>query len=120
MRFVWLTARNQTIEQAPPQGMGGTTREQLLKFVDPNAKVPFDANSNFTFDKEFFFLYNKDLDPKVIAAIDQALTEIYAEGKIQETQKKSFFIPDFLPSAEAQKYFKEKMERIGKIISAMK
>ncbi len=120
MRFVWLTARNQTIQQANPQGMGGTTREQLLQFVDPNAKVPFDANSNFTFDKEFFFLYNKDLDPKVIAAIDQALTEIYAEGKIQETQKKSFFIPDFLPSAEAQKYFKEKMERIGKIINAMK
>jgi len=120
MRFVWLTARNQTIQQAPEAGMGGTTREMLLQFVDPNAKVPFDADSNFTFDKEFFFLYNKDMDSKIVAAIDQALTEIYAEGKIQETQKKSFFIPDFLPSAEAQKYLKDKMERIEKIISAMK
>ncbi len=120
MRFVWLTARNQTIQQAPAAGMGGTSREQLLQYVDPNAEVPFDANGNFTFDKEFFFLYNKDLNPKIIAAIDQALTEIYAEGKIQETQKKSFFIPDFMPSAESQKYFEEKMERYRKIIDAMK
>jgi tripartite-type tricarboxylate transporter receptor subunit TctC len=120
MRFIWLTARNQTIQQAPEAGMGGTNREQLLQYVDPNAKVPFDASSNFTFDKEFFFLYNKDLDPKIIAAIDQALAEIYAEGKIQETQKKSFFIPDFMPSAESQKYFMAKMERYRKIIDAMK
>lgn len=120
MRFVWLTARNKTIQQAPEAGMGGTNREQLLQYVEPNAKVPFDATSDFTFDKEFFFLYNKGLDSKVIAAIDDALTEIYAEGQIQESQKKAFFIPDFLPSAEAQKYLKDKMERYEKIIKAMK
>ncbi len=120
MRFVWLTARNQTIQQAPEAGMGGTNRQQLLQYVDPAAKVPFDANSNFTFDKEFFFLYNKDLDPKIIAAIDEALTEIFAEGKIQETMKKAFFIPDFLPSVEAQKALNEKMLRYEKIIKTMK
>lgn len=119
MRFVWLTARNQTIQQAPAAGMGETSRDQLLQFVEPNAKVPFDANSNFTFDKEFYFLFNKGLDPKVVAAIDEALTEIFAEGKIQETQKKSFFIPNFKPSAEAAVYLKSKMEMNKKIISAM-
>jgi len=120
MRFVWLTARHQTIQEANPEGMGGTTRDQLLEYVEPKAVVPFDASSNFTFDKEFLILYNKGLDPKVIAYIDDALTEIFAEGNIQKTQKKSFFIPDFMPSAEAQKYLKEKMDRYQKIINAMK
>lgn len=120
MRFVWLTARENTIKQAPAAGMGSTTRDQLLKFVDPIAKVPFDKTNNFTFDKEFFFLYNKGLDPKVIEAIDKALTEIYASGEIQKTQKKSFFIPDFMPSSDAQKYLSDKMERYKKIISSMK
>jgi len=120
MRFVWLTARNKTIEQANPEGMGGTDREHLLQYVEPKAVVPFDEKSNFTFDKEFFILYNKGLDPKIVSYIDQALTEIYAEGKIQEIQKKSFFIPDFLPSAEAQAYLKDKMEKYRKIIDAIK
>lgn len=120
MRFVWLTAREKTIAQAPEAGLGATSRADLLKYTDPQAKVPFDDKSNFTFDKEFFFLYNKDLDPAVIAEIDKALTEIYADGKIQETQKKSFFIPDFMPSAEATKYFKEKSDKYDKIIKSMK
>lgn len=120
MRFVWLTARESTIKQAPEAGMGETTRDQLLKYVDPIANVPFDDKSNFTFDKEFFFLYNKGLDPKVIAEIDNALTEIYASGEIQKVQKKSFFIPDFMPSKESEKYFKDKMERYKKIINSMK
>ncbi len=84
MRFIWLTARHQTIAQANPEGMGGTTREQLLQFVEPDAKVPFDAKSYFTFDKEFFFLYNKEMDPKVVAYLDKALAEIFAAGNIRE------------------------------------
>jgi len=120
MRFVWLTARRKTIEQANPEGMGGTTREQLLQYVEPIAKVPFDDKSDFVFDKEFFFIYNKQMDPKVVAYLDKALTEIFAEGKIEQTQKKTFFIPDFKPSAEAQAYLKEKAERIKKILDAIK
>jgi len=120
MRFVWLTAREKTIEQANPEGMGGTTREMLLKYVEPNAKVPFDKKTDFTFDKEFFFLYNKDMSPELIAYLDKALTDIFAEGKIQVTQKKSFFIPNFMPSGEAQAYLKHKMDEYKQIIDAIK
>ena len=120
MRFVWLTARNKTIAQANPEGMGETNREALLTFVEPNAAVPFDANSNFAFDKEFFFLYNKDLSPEIIAYFDKALTEIFAEGNIQKIQKKSFFIPNFQPSGEAQAYLKNKMGQYKTIIEAIK
>ena len=120
MRFIWLTARRQTIEQANPEGLGQTSRMELLKFVEPNVVVPMDAKQNFTFDKEFFFLYNKDMDPKIVAYLDEALTEIYAAGDIQKAQKKAFFIPDFMPSKEAQAHLKQKMDEYRKIISAIR
>jgi len=120
MRFIWLTARQQTIDQANPEGMGKTSREELLKFVEPNVVVPMDEKHNFTFDKEFFFLYNKDMSPEIVAYLDKALSEIFAEGKIQEVQKKAFFIPNFLPSAKAQAHLKEKMAAYKKIIEAIR
>ncbi len=119
MKFLWLTARNKTIAQANPEGMGNTNREALLKFVEPNTIVPQDGKKNFTFDKEFFFLYNKKMKPELVAYFDKILTEIYTEGKIQETQKKSFFIPNFIPTADAQKHLKSKMEQYKVIINAI-
>ena len=120
MRFVWLTARHKTLQQANPEGMGKTSRDQLMKFVEPESWVPYDADSNFTFDKEFIILYNKDIKPEIVEYIDKALTEIYAEGKIQPTQKKSFFIPNFMPSTESAPYFEAKMKRIKAMIDGMK
>ncbi|TDX21439.1 tripartite-type tricarboxylate transporter receptor subunit TctC [Modicisalibacter xianhensis] len=116
MRFVWLTARNDTIKQTNEEGMGKTTREDLLQYVNPNVTVPQSESQNFTFDKEFFFLYNKDMDPKIVSCIDNALEEIYAQGDIQEQQKKSFFIPNFKPSSEAQTYLKDKRDQYATII----
>ncbi len=116
MKFLWLTARNQTIKQANPEGYGDTTRDQMLQWVDPKVQLAND----FTFDKEFVVLYNKDMDPALVDYFDNALKKIFAAGEIQKTQKKSFFIPDFLPSAEAQAYLKEKMEKYEGIISALK
>lgn len=120
MRFVWLTARNKTIAQANPEGMGETDREALLQFVDPKAAVAFDDKSNFTFDKEFFFLYNKDMSPELVAYFDEALTAVFAAGKIQDIQKKSFFIPNYQPSGEAQAYLKNKMDQYKTIIESIK
>lgn len=120
MRFVWLTSKQSTIEQAPKKGLGSTTREQMLKFVTPKASVPFDGNSNFVFDKEFYFIYNKGLDSKIIQELDRALEEIFEEGEIQKIQKKSFFIPNFKPSKEASKYLKSKEEQYRTIINKMR
>ena len=119
MRFVWLTAGNATIQQANPEGMGETTREMLLQYVDPNVSVTQDGSKNFTFDKEFFFLFNKEMDQKLVDELDQALTEIFAEGRIQQTQKKSFFIPDFRPSAESEAYFKDKADQYEVILKSL-
>lgn len=87
MKLVWLLAREDMMSEVPEAGLGETTREELLKFVEPNVIVDRGDGQNFTFDKEFFFLYNKDMDPEVIKYLDDTLTEIYAEGKIQEIQK---------------------------------
>jgi tripartite-type tricarboxylate transporter receptor subunit TctC len=116
MRFVWVTARSSTLAQANPEGMGGTTRDQLLKFAEPNVKVPKDSKSLFAFDKEFFLLYSKHVKPEFVAAIDKALTDIMAEGKIQGTLKKSFFIPNFKPSKDAQPYLKQKFDTTKRLI----
>ena len=120
MRFVWIPARKQTLDQANPEGLGQTTREELLQFATPKASVTQDGKKNWAFDKEFFFLYNKDTKPEVVAALDKALAAIYAEGKIQELEKKSFFIPNFMPSKEAQAYLKQKVDETKKVIDSIK
>jgi putative tricarboxylic transport membrane protein len=119
MRFLWLTAREGTIAQANPEGMGKTSRKQLLEFVEPEVTVSMGENENFTFDKEFYFLYNQDTNPEIIKAIDTALAEIFEKGDVQKTMKKSFFIPNFKPSDEAAAYLKGKRDKYETIIDAI-
>jgi putative tricarboxylic transport membrane protein len=120
MRFVWITARMKTLEQANPEGMGQTTREQLLRFATPAVSVTVDGKTDWAFDKEFFFIYNKNIDPKAVATLDKALAEIYADSAIQTTLKKSFFIPNFMPSAEAEVYLKSKADYTQKLIDKIR
>ena len=116
MKFVWITARPETLEQAPEQGMGNTTRDELLKFASPQSKVPLNHDENFTFDKEFFFLFNKDMDDAIVKQIDEALTEVFAKGDIQNRQKASFFIPNFLPSDQALEHLQKKRDTYDEVI----
>lgn len=118
MQFYWLPARQETIAQANPEGMGATSREELLKFTTPKASVTLDGKRDVTFDKEFFFIYNKDMDPKIVAYLDKALAEIFAAGKIQVTLKQAFFIPNFHPSKEAEVYLKKKAAQSQVLIDA--
>ncbi|MCM5704219.1 ABC transporter substrate-binding protein [Larsenimonas salina] len=119
MRFIWLTATSETLQQAPENGLGQTDRATLLEYAEPNVKVTMGGDKNFAFDKEFFFLYNKKMNPAIIKQIDDTLEEIYAEGAIQKVQKKSFFIPDFKPSSKAQSHLKEKADRYETIIESI-
>lgn len=116
MRFLWITARPETLSQAPEAGMGDTTRDQLLDYASPETSVTLDGERDFTFDKEFFFLFNKEMDPAIIEQIDTALSEIFEAGEIQERQKEAFFIPNFLPSNEAQAHLEEKRDTYRAVI----
>jgi tripartite-type tricarboxylate transporter receptor subunit TctC len=119
MRFIWITARQKTIAQADEKGMGHTSRADMLKFVSPNAGVTVNGKKDFTFDKEFFFIYNKDMSPDLVEAMDEALTKVYAKGEIQKTMRAAFFIPDFQPSTEAEEQLKAKAAEYGEIIKAI-
>ncbi|MCA8880038.1 MAG: hypothetical protein KDA73_08790 [Rhodobacteraceae bacterium] len=119
MRFVWITARPETLSQAPEAGMGKLSRDDMLKYASPETSVTLDGSKDFTFDKVFFFIYNKDMDPAIVKQIDDALAEIYADGTIQERQKEAFFIPDFRPSAEARAHLEEKNAAYAKVIDAI-
>ncbi|MEC8579717.1 MAG: ABC transporter substrate-binding protein [Pseudomonadota bacterium] len=117
MRFVWITARPATLGQAPEAGMGGTTRDDMLAYASPQTSVTLDGTEDFTFDKEFFMLFNKDMDPAIAEKIDTALSEIFAEGAIQERQKGSFFIPNYLSIKDANEHLLKKRNTYGKVIA---
>ena len=120
MRFIWITARPETLAQAPEKGMGNTTRDQMLQYASPKSSVTLDGTKDFAFDKEFFLLYNKEMDPALMAAIDKALTEIYGKGDIQKRQAQAFFIPNFQPQAKALAHLTAKRDTIAGIISQLK
>ncbi|MBL1376349.1 hypothetical protein [Zobellella iuensis] len=119
MSFAWLMARQGTLAQANEEGFGETNREALLGFAEPNISVTLNGRDSFTFDKEFFFIYNKNIKPEIVGYIDQALAEIYAEGQVQQSFKQNFFIPNFMPAAESEQYLKEKAGQYKKIIQAI-
>lgn len=120
MRFLWLTASQSTLEQANVDGLGKTSRAQLLNYAEPHVQVVMGDQQNFSFDKEFFFIYNKQIDPNIVAAMDQALSEIFAEGRVQEKMKKSFFIPNFRKAAESREHLIQKRDQYRDIIDAIK
>lgn len=119
MRFVWITARPETLQQAPEAGMGNTNRDQLLEYASPKTSVTLDGQQDFTFDKEFFMLYNKAIAPGTIDQIDQALTEIYAKGDIQKRQLEAFFIPGLLTSKDSLAHLSAKRDTYRQIINAI-
>ncbi len=120
MRFIWITAKKETLEQANPEGLGQTSRDQLVSFATPKVSVTLDGKQDWAFDKEFFFIYNKDMKPEVVAALDKALSEIYADSAINASLKKAFFIPNFKPSKDAQSYLSAKYEITKKLIEKIK
>ncbi|MCS6758015.1 MAG: ABC transporter substrate-binding protein [Candidatus Devosia euplotis] len=119
MRFVWIAARQTTPAQAPEAGMGNATRADFMQYASPTTSVTLDSTEDFAFDKEFFLLYNKDMDPALMGIIDTTLAEIYAEGAIEKKQA-AFFIPNFPPRDEALAHLSAKRDRISGIIDQFK
>jgi tripartite-type tricarboxylate transporter receptor subunit TctC len=120
MRFIWLTSSPEALAQAPEAGMGNTTRAMMLDYAAPKVSVPFDARKDFVFDKEFFLIYNKDMAPAQMDAIDAALTAIYAKGDIQKRQTEAFFTPDLRLRAEGAAHLQQKNDDYAGIISTLK
>ncbi|AXT72890.1 MULTISPECIES: ABC transporter substrate-binding protein [Vibrio] len=116
MKFVWLTSTKDTIAKVNTNGFGELSQDQIYSYAEPNVVVPMDATTNFTFDKEFFFLYNKNMSKEKIAYIDKALKEIYDEGKIQKIFEKAFFVPNYRNSEDALKHLQEKNDKYKEVL----
>jgi len=119
MRFIWLTSKKATLEQAPEAGIGKTTRDDLLKYAEPQTAVPLDDSRTFTFDKEFFLIYNDKMAAKAMDAIDAGMKSLYDKGEIQKRQTQAFFIPDYMPRAQADVELKKKFDDYAKIIKTL-
>lgn len=116
MKFLWLTSAPETLAIANKNGFGKLSKEEVNSYAAPNVVVPMDANSNFTFDKEFFFLYNKNMPKDKIAYIDNALKEIFDEGLIQPKLEKAFFVPNFKESKEARIHLEAKKDKYKHVL----
>jgi len=120
MRFIWLTSSPEALAQAPEAGVGATTRDMLLAYASPATSVTFDGSKDFVFDKEFFLLYNKDMDSALMDTIDAGLKSIYDKGEIQKRQTEAFFTPDYRPRAEAAAHLQQKNNDYAGIIATLK
>ncbi len=120
MRFVWLTATPETLQMAPEAGMGELTRAKMLDYATPKTSVTLDGTTDFTFDKEFFLIYNKDMDPEQAQAIDAALAEIFQQEDVRKRMQDGFFMPDYRPMAESAAHLGQKRDTYAKIIDALK
>lgn len=117
MRFLWLTASKEAMMNTRVQGYGKTTRMQLLEKVTPNVQVPLDASQNFVFDKEFFFLFNRHTDPKIIQLYESKIAQVFEGGSIQQILSASFFSPNHRSFKASAAYLKKKSESIRTLLS---
>lgn len=120
MRFVWLTATPETLANSPEAGMGSLTRDDMMKYAAPETSVTLDGSEDFTFDKEFFLIYNKDMDPAMMQAVDDGLAAVYEKGDIQDRMLEAFFIPDYQPMAEGSAHLQAKRDTYREVINSLK
>lgn len=119
MRFLWLTARAATINHLPDDGYGQSSLDDLVKFAEPQVRIALSETESFTFDKEFFFLYNKETPSEIIDHIDENLKAIFEAGDIQQKQREQFFVPNFKASGEAQAYLWRKSRIYKQMLEAL-
>ncbi|MBU3031328.1 hypothetical protein [Paracoccus marinaquae] len=120
MRFLWITATPEVLQQGPEAGVGNLTRADMLQYAAPQTSVKLTETEDFTFDKRFFLIYNKDMDPAQMQTVDDALAAIYQKGDIQKRMLEAFFIPAYLPMTESAELLKGKRDAYGAIIEALK
>lgn len=113
MRFVWLTARQETMAQLHwPQ----LDTESGRAMVEPTVLASPDSGAGFTFDKEFFLVYHKAMSQERVDYLNTVLAEIYQAGALDQALLKSSFIPNFKPSDQATVHLQKKAVEYAKVI----
>lgn len=120
MKFIWLSSSESALQGANEKGFGNTPRKKLLRLAEPNIKVMETSDKNFTFDKDFFVLYNKDTDSKILKLYEKALKEAFEDKAFLNEMRDLFFIPTFRSTLESEIYMDDKINSYKKIIDSIK
>lgn len=70
----------------------------------------------FVFDKEFFILLPKDIDPGYAEALDKAVAEVTEDQRYIDDLAKNAYIPNYISAEEAEEYLLEKRATFQNII----
>ncbi|WP_436371624.1 tripartite tricarboxylate transporter substrate-binding protein [Cytobacillus sp. BC1816] len=83
-------------------------------FAEQGIKV---NGKEFVFDKEFFFILPKDIDPNFVDALDKAVAEAVENEDYQSDLLKSAYLANYVPADQSEDYLLEKRETLRYIIS---
>ncbi len=119
MRIIWSPTRMATMRWAAQEGFGKIAKQDIIRLLEPYTWIPYDQNTNFTFDKEIFFVYNRNVSPDLIRYLDKILGEIFAVGGVRPQLKDAFLIPDFKPSWMTKEHLLEKNEFVARMIKGL-
>jgi tripartite-type tricarboxylate transporter receptor subunit TctC len=117
MKFLWITAKKSTLKALNKNGYGKTPRSELMKHAEPNVVVPLDKKRNSTFDKEFFMIYNSNMNHEIVKLYNDALAEVFKSKEFNKKLKNAFFVPDFRTSEDSLNFLEEKSGIYEKIIN---
>lgn len=70
----------------------------------------------FVFDKEFFFILPKDVDPNFVASLDKAVAEAAENEAYQNDLLKNAYVANYKPANQAANYLIEKRDTFRYII----
>lgn len=70
----------------------------------------------FVFDKQFFFLLPKDIDPNFAKALDEAVAQVVENEDYTSDLAKNAYIPSYISADEAEDYLLEKRKTFQNII----
>lgn len=117
MRFLWLTSSKEMLKQLPLSAIPLVKQASL---IEPELPISTKLNHSFTFDKEFFFLYNKAMEQELVDYLDQALIDIFNDESIKKAQLTASFVPNFQPSTSAHNYLRVKNSQYQQMIAQVK
>ncbi len=116
MRIIWSPTKMATMRWAKPEGYGKIAQEDISRSLEPYVWIPYTKQRNFTFDKEVFFIYNKNISSDLVRYFDKIFGEIFAVGGVRPQLTDAYLVPDFKPAWMAAEQLEEKSNYVKKLL----
>ncbi len=120
MRIIWSPTKMATMRWANPEGYGKIAQNDIIRALEPYVWIPYTKETNFTFDKEVFFVYNKNISPELVRYLDKILGEIFAVGGVRPQLTDSYLVPDFKPAWMTAEQLQEKSKYVKDLLKDLR